>query len=146
MSLKYGTVLATKQEFFFAKLVPRTNHNWHCTIGYLILFFRKEDIYFFECLYFSEYDIGMLLFVFWLRNRPSIKYVRNWRNGGGHPRCVQVQIGERGITPHFYLHTYRQLLFSCFCLKVSCHYLHWKAGVFVYIWISTRNRHSISLK
>ena len=35
--------------------------------------------FFFECLYFSEYDIGML-FVFWLRNRPSIKDVRNWGN------------------------------------------------------------------
>ena len=95
MSLKYGTVLATKQEFFFAKLVPRTNHNWHCTIGYLILFFRKEDIYFFECLYFSEYDVGMLLFVFWLRNRPSIKYVRNWRNGGGSSKmCTGANRGE----------------------------------------------------
>ena len=39
-----------------------------------------KEFTFFECLYFSEYDIGMLLFVFWLRNRPSIKYVRNWGN------------------------------------------------------------------
>ena len=38
--------------------------------------------FFFECLYFSEYDIGMLFFVFGLRNRPSIKYVPNWGNGG----------------------------------------------------------------
>ena len=33
--------------------------------------------FFFECLYFSENDIRTLLFVFWLRNRPFIKYVRN---------------------------------------------------------------------
>ena len=30
---------------------------------------------FFRMLCFSEYDIQMLLFVFWLRSRPSIKYV-----------------------------------------------------------------------
>ena len=41
----------------------------------VIYFLRKEFI--FKCLCFSEYDIGMFLFVFWLRNRPSIKYVRN---------------------------------------------------------------------
>ena len=31
----------------------------------------------FKCLYFGKYDIRMFLFVFWLRNRPSIKYVRS---------------------------------------------------------------------
>ena len=41
----------------------------------IIYFFVK--IFFYECLYFSEYDIRMFLFVFWLRNRPSIRYVRN---------------------------------------------------------------------
>ena len=40
-------------------------------------------------------DIGMLLFVDWLRNRPSIKDLRNWENGGGsHPKCVKVRTGE----------------------------------------------------
>ena len=82
-------ISATKQEFFLYQSSPRTKHNWHCTNGFFIgtalrnvyfilhyhLFFRKE--FFFECLYFSEYDIRMFLFVFWLRNRPSIKYVRN---------------------------------------------------------------------
>ena len=52
-----------------------------------------KNLFFFECLYFSEYDIRMLLFVFWLRNRPFIKQVRNWGNGGGVIqnvyRCVQ---------------------------------------------------------
>ena len=33
--------------------------------------------FFFECLYFSQYDIRTLLFGFWLRNRPYIMYVRN---------------------------------------------------------------------
>ena len=49
--------------------------------------------FFLECLYFSEYDIRMFLFVFWLRNTPSIKYTRSWGNGGGHPKCVQVRTG-----------------------------------------------------
>ena len=48
-----------------------------------IYFFRKE-IYFSECLYFSENDIRMSLYLFWLRKGPSIKYLRNlWGGGGG---------------------------------------------------------------
>ena len=42
-----------------------------------------KEFFFFEFLYFNEYDIWMLLFVFWLRNRGSIKYVRNWGDGVG---------------------------------------------------------------
>ena len=62
----------------------------------------KKKKFFFECLYFSEYDIRMLLLVFWLRNRPSIKYVRNWRKGGGGViqnvcRCVQWEGVEKSI-------------------------------------------------
>ena len=70
------TILETRQEFFY-KRSPRTKYNWHCLIGFLInaplmnvyfvlhyhLFLRKE-IYFFECLYFSEYDVRMFLCVF----------------------------------------------------------------------------------
>ena len=40
-------------------------------------------------------DVRMLLLVCWLRNRPSIKYLSNWENGGGsHPKCVQVRTRE----------------------------------------------------
>ena len=64
-----------------------------------------NNFIFFECLYFSEYDIRMLLCVSWLGNRPSIKYVRNWgdkRSGGGngvggHPICLQVRTGGREL-------------------------------------------------
>ena len=52
-----------------------------------------KNLFFFECLYFSEYDIRMLLFFFWLRNRPSIKYIRNWGTRGGDPKYVQVRTG-----------------------------------------------------
>ena len=43
---------------------------------------------FFSNVYISVNTIlWMLLFVHWLRNRPSIKYLRNWGNGG---RIIQI--------------------------------------------------------
>ena len=57
----------------------------------------KNFFFFFECLYFSEYDIRMLLFVFWLRKRPSIKYVRNWGNGEGSSKIFTGAYRERGV-------------------------------------------------
>ena len=68
----------------------------------------------------------MFLFVSWLRNRPSIKYLSNWGNGVGHPKCVQVRTGGEGYHA-----------FSCFCLMVSCFICRiltlpsFKKGVFV---------------
>ena len=38
-----------------------------------IYFFVKN--FFFECLYFSEYDLRVFIFLFWLGNRPSIKLI-----------------------------------------------------------------------
>ena len=74
----------------------------------IIYFFVKNFL--FECLYFSAYDIRMYLFVFWLRNRPSIKYARNEVNGGEEGfMCT-------GFMCKYALH----YLFSCFCLMVSC--------------------------
>ena len=57
------------------------------------LFFRKE-ILFFKCLCFSECDIRMSLYVFWLRKGPSNKYPAG--DGCGHPRCKQLRIGGGG--------------------------------------------------
>ena len=93
-----------------------------------IYFFVKN--FFFECLYFSEYDTRMFLYAFWLRNRPSINYVRYWGNGGGvmqnvH-RCVQGEGVERSIIRHvrtkwmdpnkycgiFFVHWFDQLHYS----------------------------------
>ena len=59
----------------------------------------------------------MFLFVFWLRNRPSIKYVRGME--GGHPKCVQVRTGGKGYHASCVC-THLRYLFSCFCLMVSC--------------------------
>ena len=57
-----------------------------------------KNLFFFECLYFSEYDIRVLLFVFWLRNRPSIKYVSNWRNGRGSSKMCRGAYRGRGLS------------------------------------------------
>ena len=60
----------------------------------------------------------MFLFVFCLRNKSSIKYLRNWGNGEGVTqkvhRCVQ---GGMGITPQVY-HTHLHYFFSCLCFMV----------------------------
>ena len=75
------------------------------------IYFFVKKYFFFEFLYFSEYNIQMLLFVYWFRKRPSIKYVRNWENGGGHPKCVQVRTVGEGYHASC-AGTYTHLLFS----------------------------------
>ena len=100
------TILATRQEFFY-KSSSRTKHYWHCIIRFLInsallnvhfilyyyLFFCNE-IYFLECLYFSECHIRMSLYVFWLKKGQTIKYVRNWWGKGVSPKMRKA--GYRG--------------------------------------------------
>ena len=57
----------------------------------------------------------MFLFVFWLRKRPSIKYVRNQGNGGGIIQNVYKCLhGERCITLHVYVRTYTRDSFFMF--------------------------------
>ena len=116
------------------KISPRTKLNWHCTIGFLILFFRKEYILFsnvyisvnmiFECCY---------LFFGWEIYHPLSTCATEGMEGGwvlqNVYRCIQ---GERSIPPHVYLRTYRQLLFSYFYLKVLV-FTFIKKGVFLYI-------------
>ena len=99
-----------KAGVFLCNISPRTKHNWHCTIGFLILFFREEYILF-SNVYVSVNTI--------FECHPLSTCATEGMEGG-HPKCVQVHPGGKGITPHVYLRTYRQLLFSCFCLKVSC--------------------------
>ena len=81
---------------FLYKSSSCAKHKWHCIINFLInaallnvylilhyhLFFWKE-IYFFECLYFTEFQIRVPLYVFCLRKELSIKHIRNsWGNAG----------------------------------------------------------------
>ena len=102
------TILINKQEFFFTKVdhVQGITDIVHLGFWLILLswiffhptpnyFFVKD--FFFECLYFCEYNIRMFLFVFWLRNRPSIKCVRTWGNGGGVMQNVHCSVqGEGG--------------------------------------------------
>ena len=95
------------------------------------MFIFSKEIYFFECLYFSEYDIRMSLYVFWLRKGPSIKYVRNWwgdeewGGGGGRRSSKTRRAAYRRRRCHVScVRTHLHYLFSCFlqrfCLIVSC--------------------------
>ena len=103
------TILATKQEFFFTKVAPLQSMTdivllgfwlillpWMFISSYTTIYFFIKN-FFFKYLCFSQYDIRMFLFVFWLRNRPSLKYVRNWGNGGAHPNCVQGEGVEKTV-------------------------------------------------
>ena len=135
-----GTVIATKQEFFFTKVAPLQSITDIVLLGFLLIllpfissnitinFFVMNLIFFFECLCFSEYETRMLLFVFWLTNRSSIKYVCNWGHGGGHPKCVQVRTGGGGVSSLMctcaltctYSFHFLMMSWSKHCLMVSC--------------------------
>ena len=54
-----------------------------------------KNLFYFDYLYFTEYDIRT--FVFRLRNRPSIKYVRNWGNRVGSSKLFTRAYRERGV-------------------------------------------------
>ena len=63
--------------------------------------FRQYDfyrIYFFSNVYISVNTIIEYCYLlFRLKNRPSIKYVRNCGDEGGHPKSVEVCAGGRGV-------------------------------------------------
>ena len=106
MALKYGKYVNADLQYqmklfkqlgrSFSLQSPLTKHNWYCAFGFLIntaplnvyfiLHYCSFFRFIFEFLYFSEYDIRMFLFIFWLRGRPPIKYSRNWGNEGGSSR------------------------------------------------------------
>ena len=86
-----GTILATKQESFFTKVAPVQSITAIVLLGFLLILLPfvsfNTTIYVFvknsfsKCLYISEYDIR-ILFVFWLRNRPSKMYTGAYRGRG----------------------------------------------------------------
>ena len=75
-----------------------------------------KNLFFFECLYFNNYDIRMLLFIFWLRNRLSVKYVSNWGNGRGLSKTCKGAFKGRGVEKQVirYVRT-KRLVPSKFC-------------------------------
>ena len=63
-------------------------------------------IYFFECLYFSEYEFCISLYVFFGWERAH--QLSTSATGGEwaiHPKCRQL-CKEGGVTPHLYVRTY----------------------------------------
>ena len=109
------------------KSSPRTKHNWHCTAGffintaprnvYFILHYHLR--FFFECLYFSEYNIWMFVFVFSLKNRPSISMYVTRGMERGHSKCLQMCTEGEGYHVSC-VRTQLHYLFSYFCLMMSC--------------------------
>ena len=87
-SVSNQTILATRKKLFFKNVAPIQRNTCYTAI----YFFVKKFI-FFKCLYFSEYDIRISLYGFWLRKGSPITYVRNWWGMGSHPKSVQLCIG-----------------------------------------------------
>ena len=119
------TILATRQEFFFTKVAPVQSItdivlflisaallNIYFFLHYHLVF--RKEIYFFKCLYFSEYDIRMSWCVFWSRKGPSTKYVCNWwvDGRGSFKMRTAVYIGKKCHTSC--VRTHLHYLFSCF--------------------------------
>ena len=69
-----------------------------------IYIFAKNFL--FEFSYFSEYYVRKFLFVFWLRNRPSIKYLRNWGNRGGIIQNMYRYVQEEKLKIGHKIRTY----------------------------------------
>ena len=85
-----------KAGVFLCKISPRTKHNWHCTIGFLILFFRKEYILF-SNVYISVNTIfkSCYLFFGWEISHPLSTHSTKGMEES-HPKCVQVHTRGRG--------------------------------------------------
>ena len=84
-----GTILATKQEFFFTKgFITNTASLYF--IQHYHLFFRKE---FFFWMY-TLFECSYLIFR-WEIGHPLIMYATGGREGG-RPKCVQVRTGGEG--------------------------------------------------
>ena len=79
MALKYELsneiILATRQEFLFTKVAPVQSINyvvlldfwlmllfWIFISSYTIIYIFRRKIYFFECFYFSKYDMSLDVF------------------------------------------------------------------------------------
>ena len=101
-----------------------------------ICFLVKIFFFFFESLYFSEYNIRMIIFFFaWEIGHPLNMYATGEMEGS-HQKCVQLRTGGEEYHALF-THTHLHYLFSCFCLIVSCFIcknwtlISFKKGVFV---------------
>ena len=134
------TFLATEQEFFFTKIAPIESItdivllsfwlmllSWMFISSYTAIYFFVKGFIFFECLYFSEYDIRMSRYIqnIWLRKGPLIKYVRNWfGDGRGSSKMHTAAYRGKGashIMCAYPLTTSLFMFWQHFCLIVSCY-------------------------
>ena len=124
------TILAIKQEFFFTKAAPVQSITDIAILGFLIntaslnvyfilhyhLFFRKD--FFFECLYFSEYDIQIFLLVFgWEMSYPLSTYA----TGGMEVASSKMYTSayrERELR-NWWMDGPKQMLWNTFCALVQ---------------------------
>ena len=68
---------------------------WIFMSSYTTIYFFVNN--FFPMFIYQWIQYSDVLICFWLRNMPSIKYVRNWRNGCGSSKmCTGVHSG-RGV-------------------------------------------------
>ena len=73
----------------------------------------------------------MLLFVFWLRNRPSIKCVRNWRDGRGSCKMCTGAYRCKGVSISMFTYALTDnYSFNAFVLRFLVHTFIKKGGVF----------------
>ena len=117
-------ILVSRQEFFFTKADPVQSITniilldlnicifWICIIGYWLMLLSwmfissYTTIYFFvkkiflKCLHFSEYNIRMSLYLYWLRKGQSIKCIRSWWGMVGVIQNARSYIGYRDAMPH----------------------------------------------
>ena len=121
---------------FLCKNSPCTKHKWHCTIGFLILFFLKEYILFLN-VYVSVNRIFKCYLLFGLEIGHPLSMCATEGMEGSHPKWVQVHIGGEEYHSSYSFHVFvlRCLLLTrikmgCFCIYSNLH----------------KNRHLIFLK
>ena len=77
---------------------------------------------------FQQYDIGMFLFVFWLRNRISIKYVRNWGNGEGSSKMCIITYSGRGVEKLVVRYICNVVAYFCALIRLNTLVHHLQQG------------------
>ena len=119
---------------FLCKNSPCTKHKWHCTIGFLILFFLKEYILFLN-VYISVNTILEYCYLYfgWEIGHP-LSICATEGMDGGHPKCVQVHTGGEGyhascVPTHLQAITFFMFLswdvLSLTSLKRGCFCINW---------------------
>ena len=133
LAVSNETVLVTRQGVFFAKVTPVQSItdivfwlmllSWIFTLSYTTIYF-SEGNFFFECLHFSKYNIGMSLYFFgWERGHQLSTYATVWGTGIIQIvySCVQREVESRLMRTYALAHLF-SYFWQYFCLIVPCFY------------------------